>query len=441
MSYLEKRANLFYALLTVPPDVRHVIGKVRFVQSLKTGNKAEAALRASVLVGQWKGEITKARGTLPNPKDDFWETLRREYAEAKVADMEEEGDGGGIRSIAVLDAIRAAARKVKDPDEASLQYRIAIGKAKAPPAPPERPNMAPLVTAWKGTLRKLAPKSIDQAHRDVVRMADHFVYLDALTGQQVNDWLGKLLRAGATASTFKRLGKHCRSFWDYLQLSETVPMLTPDPFANAFKLALKQAPTNERKRLPFTAEELSGLYAAALANGDQPLADLIALGAYSGGRIEELCKLTTETAGAGILRLSSKTDAGKRECPVHPSVVPLVARLSADAVKRAAAGESGGYLIPSAADNQYGNRSGPLSQRFGHLKTAHGFGKDHVFHSLRHTVVTLMHQAGVASPIISDVVGHEKGVFTLDKYGSGSSMAQKLEALAKVAYPGALATP
>lgn len=69
------------------------------------------------------------------------------------------------------------------------------------------------------------------------------------------------------------------------------------------------------------------------------------------------------------------------------------------------------------------------------------YGKEHTFDSIRHTLVTLMHQAGVRPEVIADVVGHEKGNFTLGTYGSGSSMAQKLEAISKVAYPGSLRSP
>lgn len=49
--------------------------------------------------------------------------------------------------------------------------------------------------------------------------------------------------------------------------------------------------------------------------------------------------------------------------------------------------------------------------------------------------------AGVRPEVIADVVGHEKGNFTLDMYGSESSMAQKPKALSKVTYGGALARP
>ena len=43
--------------------------------------------------------------------------------------------------------------------------------------------------------------------------------------------------------------------------------------------------------------------------------------------------------------------------------------------------------------------------------------------------------------VIADVVGHEKGNFTLDTYSGGSSMAQKREAIAKLTYPAPLDRP
>ena len=43
--------------------------------------------------------------------------------------------------------------------------------------------------------------------------------------------------------------------------------------------------------------------------------------------------------------------------------------------------------------------------------------------------------------MIADVVGHEKGNFTLDTYGTGSSMTQKRTAISKVAYPRLLGKP
>ena len=413
MQHAEKRFNVWYAKLTVPADVRHIIGKVRFFQSTQTGSNSEALPRVALLVSRWKDEIEQARGVLPSAKASFWDTVRHEYINAKDE----------AHQLAVQDHIEKAVAAIKDPEKASQAWKQATGQITP---------LAPLVEQWKGSLR-LAQKTIDQQHRDVSRMADYFVGLEELTPQKIKAWTDKLRAEGTTASSFERIGNGCRSFWSYLQQSGTKAMIDPDPFVGPFKLAQRVAVSNKLERVGFTARELSTVYSAAVKKGDQPLADLIALGAYTGARIEELCKLTKETARGGILRMGTKTEASERECPVHPAVAPVVARLMK--------ASKDGYLIPSAAENQYENRSGPLSQRFGHLKTSLGFGRQHVFHSIRHTLVTLMHQAGVTKEVIADVVGHEKGNFTLDTYGSGSSKAQKLKAIAKVSYPGALGSP
>src|SRR5450830_837149 len=83
MKYLVLKSNTYYATLTIPPEVRPTIGRgVRFFQSTKTKSEAEATHRAAVLIVGWKAEIAKARGKLPNSKDTFWESLRRQYLTA-----------------------------------------------------------------------------------------------------------------------------------------------------------------------------------------------------------------------------------------------------------------------------------------------------------------------------------------------------------------------
>jgi hypothetical protein len=43
--------------------------------------------------------------------------------------------------------------------------------------------------------------------------------------------------------------------------------------------------------------------------------------------------------------------------------------------------------------------------------------------------------------VAADILGHEKATMSYGLYSAGSSKKQKAEALAKVSYPGALATP
>lgn len=416
----EYRDNTWYALLLVPKDVRHIIGRgIRFAESTKTGRYDEASRRIPLLVSGWKAEIAKARGQLPAEADDFWSSLRHQYLSS----------GDDAVQAAIEDIAEAESEKSGDPDEASLLYRIATAQA------PERISLGPLVTAWKGSLR-LAQKTIDQQHRDVNRMADHFKYLPQLTPLNVKAWTDKLIAEGVTSSSLERIENGCKSFWSYLQLSGTKEVIDPDPFVGAFKLARRVAPSTDtgRSKSSYTPKELASLYSAALSNEDRPLADLIALGAYTGARIEELCQLTKKTISDGVFIIGkSKTEAGIRECPIHPAVAPLVARML-EATKDE-------FLVPSTAQNKYGNRSGPLSQRFGHLKKRLGFGTSHVFHSTRNTLATLMEQAGVPEGVAADIVGHAKQTMTYGLYSSGSGREQKLEAISKVVYPAPLDTP
>ena len=67
---LELRHNTWYATLHVPTDVRNVIGRSKFFQSLKTPDKNLAKLRAAPIIAGWKQQIAVARG---NPVDPFLE--------------------------------------------------------------------------------------------------------------------------------------------------------------------------------------------------------------------------------------------------------------------------------------------------------------------------------------------------------------------------------
>jgi site-specific recombinase XerD len=412
MKHALKKSNTWYAALTVPPDVRPIIGKARFFKSTQTESATKAAPRVALLVSQWQAEIDKARGSLPDPKDDFWQALRRQYTATT-----DEGTLQAIEEIA-----EAEAKKAGDPD----LYLIATDQ--------QGTLLAPLLEDWRGSMAKLKPKTVDQRHRDVSKMAAHFGSVEKLKPQAVKAWTDKLVKDGASAVTMERMMEGCRSLWRYLQDASVVPVDAHDPFAGAGRLAIKTAKRNTVERLEFTPKEVARVYLQAIESGDKPLADLIALGAYSGARIEELCSLTTAECARGAFAITdAKTKAGIRQVPIHRALSKLV--------KTMAKASTDGYLVPSTAAGKYGVRSDPLSKRFGRLKTSLGFGPGYVFHSLRHGVITQMQQAGVLSPIISDVVGHETGVFTFDKYGSGSSMKQKAEALSKVVYPGALGKP
>jgi integrase len=202
-----------------------------------------------------------------------------------------------------------------------------------------------------------------------------------------------------------------------------------NPFEKHNLPTLKGKAKLEVKRKAFTLEEIGALHAAAKEQGLDTLADLILLGSYTGARIEELCQLRTENLitaeGVKMFDITdSKTVAGIRKVPVHPQLKGLINRLTKSSTD--------GFLVRTDSRNKYGIRSDALSKAFGRLKTAKGFDRTHVFHSIRATVITQLVRADVPDRLIKELVGHETGTVTFDVYSNGSSPKQKLAALSKL---------
>jgi len=203
-----------------------------------------------------------------------------------------------------------------------------------------------------------------------------------------------------------------------------------NPFSELnFKAGRKQKNTTVRQA--FSAEEIESLHQAAREKGDEQLADLIALGAYTGARIEELCAIKlediTQSSGVQIITVTdSKTDAGVRTVPIHPALKSVIKRLTKDSNDE--------YLFSNLTSSKYGDRCNAIGKRFGRLKEKSGFGKTHVFHSIRKTVITILENAGVSEGITADIVGHEKKTMTYGLYSAGTSDKKKLEAIKQITY-------
>jgi integrase len=162
---------------------------------------------------------------------------------------------------------------------------------------------------------------------------------------------------------------------------------------------------------------------------NKQLHDLVCLMSLTGLRPEEACTLKTKHIHDGWFHVDeSKTKAGIRDVPIHQNLENIIERLMSNNRSK--------YLLSDiVSNNKYNIRSDPLSKRFGRLKTKLGYGPKHVLYSIRHTVITLMDQAGIATSVIADTVGHEQSSFTKRVYSGGSSMDQKREAIEALTYP------
>jgi len=279
----------------------------------------------------------------------------------------------------------------------------------------------------KGT----AAKTVDQVCRRVALFSSYLAkHGHPLTFDTVSAYLDQLTDKTGNPLTAKTKKQHIWSnsqFWKFACKYDAdwreQYKGQPSPFADHDLPVIKgeSAPWEA-----FTKEDVEKLHALALEKKDQPLAHLIAVGAYTGARLEEIGRIHRDNIifkdGVPISFHieQAKTTAGEREVPIHHKIAGLVSSLLE--------GSKDGFLF-EGGHNKYGNRLDPLSKRFGRLKTAAGFDKQFVFHSIRKTTITLMHQAGADIAVMPAVVGHETGLFSLDRYSAGPSMPQKRQVI------------
>ncbi|EPY01624.1 tyrosine-type recombinase/integrase [Magnetospirillum fulvum] len=429
--YLEKRRRRWYAIHEIPEDVREAIGRGKqFFKGLETEDKFIAKRRAALLEVEWLSLIEQARrGTRDHVERDaaYWRKVLKETPEEfREMTLDYIGDETQARVERAME--RAGFTDYhqdgwQDLPEVEAAYRfnaIATGRLV---------KFDEHLDEWLATLSNEA-KTKDMKKSTVLKFVEEFAYVQDVKAKDVQRWVNRLVAdEGKKAKTIQRILSELRGYWSYLI---SIEVISRDhlPFE---KLTLPQ----EGKRtagseswVPFTPADVVALLRAAEAKGDTQLADLIRLGMWTGGRIESLCALRVEEVREDSFDiLHDKSQAGRRTVPIHSKLKTTMDRLIRDAGKD-------GFLLPGLSMNKYGDRSDAIGKRFGRLKTDLKFGPQHVFHSIRKTVATLLENAGVPENVAADIIGHDKPTMTYGLYSGGASLEVKREALERIDYPG-----
>lgn len=430
--YLQRRRRLWYALHDIPRNVQAAIGKPRFVKSLGTESKQEAQRRATVLEHQWRTEIELARRAKGDQAVADWEALQwrqawraaktdevREHLRDHIADLARDRADRAASKLGYVDEREAGYDDVSGVIEAERFADVALGNLVR-----TNEHLEDFLATLSGAVGE---KTIDMRRTTIRRFSTKFPSLADVVGKDVQQWADGLVAAGRARATVQRALSDVRGYWDYLKRIEVVPQdRKPLDGLRIKKASAKFVAAN--KRPAFAPPDVVRLYRAAQAKCDQPLADLIWLAMWTGARIEELCALPVAKVGNGSLSIEdAKTLAGWRNIPIHP-------RLAAE-VERMVQESKDGHLLSGLSLNKYGDRSNAIGKRFGHLKTRLGFPRNLVFHSIRHTVATILDDAGVGQNVIAAILGHERPGFTLKTYSAAELAKLKCDAIRLIDYP------
>lgn len=415
-NHLERRYRTYFAVLYVPKDVQHIIGKSKFFETTGTSDHKIALTVAALKVIKWKAEIASARTKTDDPILDSAIELNR-MLKTSPAHL-------------VKDAIKEETARISHQTgqlASSVFHSVATGKRK-----PLKNYIDQWVTNEER--RGLEQKTITQMKSDVSILVEYLPTADLLVYEHTNLWIKLIAQKGdLSAASVTRIVGSCRNFFKYLKFIEEVPEDANEPFIvpKEFKLSKKKNSKGLNKTeswLPFETDEVINIHTTALENEDYQLAQLIVLASFTGARIEEICSLRREhvnLANRSIRIVDAKTEAGERVIPIHNSALPTIKQLLA---------KNDEYLIPSLSTSKYGDRSNAIGKRFGRLKSKLGFSKRYVFHSIRKTFTTQLENAGVLENVTADIVGHEKPRLTYGLYSGGTNLELKRKAIANIKF-------
>jgi integrase len=422
---IELQSTGWFAIVKVPKDVQPVLGKTKYLKALGTHSKVQAKTLALPLVARWKAEIRQARAALDDPRGEV-DAVTREALRWKEI-LRQAGDDEH-QQAAVVDQIEDAARKIggNEEDEHGNPTGPDVGRFMGI-ITGKRTPLKPLLSRWETHLNlTVTPKTAYQYLSDVRKMAESIKAVEDINRATVSGWIEELMSSGVNRKTVKRAVSSAANLYRWMQDSGIVEQTASSPFQGHRILQSERVGKRSEKRQPWKPEDALKLHQAAIAKQDQPLADLIELGAHTGARIEELCSLRIEdvTDRKSLMINEGKTDAAVREVPIHRDIAKLVSRL-VEASKD-------GYLISTNAQTKLGGRSQAIGKRFGRLKTDLGYGPSLVFHSFRHMVAGLLKNAKVPEGIAGDILGHEVGSITYSLYGREQDLKVKAAAINKI---------
>lgn len=421
MPNLRLQGSTYHARLVVPKDVRKKFqNKSELSESLGTGNFKLAKVRGAEVVAAWKRQIHLARDGVNHR--EWAKDWAKEYrvAEATPEAKDQPSARDHIESIMIDELQELVDQGELEQESARQAFEIAIGHRIF--LSDHRDDF--LKQYSNHSVKTQAAYSAALAH-----FLDRFKESTEVSTKAVKMWLNHLVEEkGLGQETIGRLLRQAQAFWEYLIEHEVMPR-DANPFQGV-KLSVPKTATRSNPIKPFRPEEVVAILKSPKAEADEQLTLLIKLGMYTGARIEELAMLKWADVDLNEALISihgTKTQAARRDVPLHPVLTSLLASLQDSA--------AGDFVIPGLTIDSRGERGKALGKRFGRLKTEMGYtGRDKVFHSIRKTVATLFEQSGVLEGVAADILGHEKQTMTYGLYSGGTSLTQKRDAIDKIGY-------
>jgi len=233
-----------------------------------------------------------------------------------------------------------------------------------------------------------------------------------------------LMKEGKASKTVRDAIGHLSAFFSWLERRGEVES---NPFFRVSGSVRESTLGSAPKRRPWTNDELRTILNSIPL--DDPLWPMVAIAAYSGMRREEVANLRIEDIKGDSWSIrAGKTQAAVRTLPIHPTLRPLA--------KSLAASSDDGYLIPGLLPGGTDDKRGHLvGKRFTQLRQAAGITDPAVnFHTLRNAFLQRCEEGEVPQSTAKLLAGHKRTDLTYGGYSPGASLPMLEKAIRKVTY-------
>jgi integrase len=428
--HLLKRKQTWYVRKRIPPSLSHVLG-AEIQRTTGTRDLDEARRRRWAILAAIQRQIDFAReraGSVPGSAD--WVKSEARAMLQSVRDGETSRDT--IDHVG-LDYLLSELVKLKGyrldahghpiiTDEKVSQ--AVTGAAELLSGGPDLIRLSDSIQQYISENSHLQPSTIKSKRRRLTVFADWTgdKPVGAITRMDTGRYLSEVLltrkaSAKTTQDTIGTLGTFFK--WARLRgFTET------NPFEGQ-TATVKSSTRGGQKytRRPWSPDELLTML-EGLSTGqpmDTRLRSLLAIGAYSGMRLNEICE--TELADAHDTHIhlpEPKTESSVRDVPLHPILLPLIAKLRSESTD--------GYLIDGLKrGGEDGKRGHYASKRFGARKRdlgvvdmyayPNGRQSDRIdFHALRGTFISAMQREGVPMEVRKAITGHASSEVHIEAY-------------------------
>jgi len=374
--YLEQRRASYEAVRDVPPSLRAAVGRKRLRKGLGTRDLHLARARLLKALVELDGQIQDAARGHPQSDPVTAEALalRESTLAIKAGDLagwaitsevflgrdgeEVETDPGQAAAGMMSEHVERRAGEIaraEGQERADAFAQVALGRVT--PLDLHIPDWL-AEPGQKGAYRS---RTVDDYRRIVAGFGvwlarEEKAALVERVGRRVaGRYLAVLNGKGLSAARVRTIVSALSGYWTWLERRGVLDEGTANPWP-------RQAPAKDRGGVrleperDFTSAEMVAMLAGP---ADTLLRDLMRLAALSGLRIEEACRLTVGMCAGGVFKApGSKTNAARRDVPIHSTLAPMIAR-------RCAGQAAASYLFPELGEpNRYGDRSPAIGKRF-----------------------------------------------------------------------------